>query len=125
MKREQPVRVTYRNGNVENYTTDTYNLYSVLSKLDMSLVAGIEYGEAIINSGPAEFKPSGIQTIYRPSEGMYYMDIYDKNDKRVAYGKFTPQRLQQFAVDTLQQTTYRFTDLQLDHDGLKRQSADN
>lgn len=114
MKTFQPIRVTFTNGEQIRETVDMYNVPSFLAGFDMDTVAGIEYGEAIVNSGPAEFKPSGIQCVYRKTEGVYYMDIYDKNDKRVAYGEFAPVRLQQFGVDLLQQTTYRFTDTQSD-----------
>lgn len=119
MKRIQPVKVTYNNGSQTFHEVDMYNLPSLLSTLDMGTVTGIEYGEAIVNKGPAEFLPSGIQYSYSRSEGVYHMSVYNKDDMRVATGKFTPVRLQQFAVDMLQQTTYRFTDVQADHDHME------
>lgn len=119
MKRNQPVRITYRNGNIEHNEVDMHNLYSLLSKLDMDKVAGIEYGEAIVNAGPVEIRPSGIDYNYSKSEGVYHLSVYDKNDRRVAAGKFEPVKLQQLAVNMLQQTTYRFVDVQDDHDHLK------
>lgn len=121
MNTMQPVKVTFLDGRVERTEINRFNLiHNYLSKLDMRDVASIEFGESIVDSGPAEFRPSGIQCIYRKSENLYYMDIYDKNDKRVASGQFAPVRLQQFGVDLLQQTTYRFTDVQADHDHMKQ-----
>lgn len=111
MKTMQPVRVTFLDGRVEQIEINRFNLiHNYLAQLDMRDVASIEFGESVVNKGPAEFKPSGVQCTYFKTEGVYYMNIYDKNDKRVAYGEFAPDRLQQFAVDTLQQTTYRLTD---------------
>lgn len=119
MKSIQPVRVTLIDGTVSMHEVDMYNLPSLLAKLDMSRVAGIEYGEAIINAGPVEVRPSGIDFSYTKSEGTYHLSVYDKNDRRIAAGKFAPTVLQQFAVNLLQQTTYRFVDVQGDHDHLK------
>jgi hypothetical protein len=111
MKRIQPVRVTYRNGTRTEHAVDMHNLYGeLLSKLDMDKVAGIEYGEAILKTGFAtEIKPSDIDLNYRGSEQTFYLDLHH-NDKRLAFVKFSPVKLQQHAVHLLQQTTYRFSD---------------
>jgi hypothetical protein len=118
MKSFQPIKVTFTNGEQIRDTVDMFNLTTYLSGIDMSRVAGIEYGEAV-DRGPAEFRPSGIQYTYSKSEGVYHMNIYDKDDRRVATCQYAPTKLQQAAVDLLQQTTYRFIDVQDDHDHLK------
>jgi hypothetical protein len=106
-----------RNGELKYFETDMHNLYSVLSKLDMDKVAGIEYGETILNDNPdaVPFMPSGIMYSYSRSEDLYHVNVYDKNDRRVATSQWEPDRLQQFAVDILQQTTYRYTDLRAEN----------
>lgn len=119
MKTFQPIKVTFTNGEQIREQVDMFNLPSFLSGIDMSRVAGIEYGESIVDRGPVEVRPSGIDFSYTKSEGVYHLNVYDKDDRRVAVGKFEPVKLQQFAVDLLQQTTYRFTDVQSDHDHLK------
>lgn len=119
MKRNQPVRITYRNGNIEHNEVDMHNLYSLLSKLDMDKVAGIEYGEAILNAGPVEIRPSGFDYSYDKAEGVYNLNVFDTDDRKVAVAKFEPVKLQQFALNMLQQTTYRFTDTQAEKDELQ------
>ncbi len=110
MKSIQPVRVTLRNGTVTEHQVDMYSLPTLLGTLDMSTVAGIEYGEALIKSGFAtEIKPVDVDFTYRGSEQMFYLDLHHK-DKRFAFVKYSPVKLQQLAVHILQQTTYRFTD---------------
>lgn len=112
MKTVQPVRVTFINGDVKTFNVSMFNLYpEVIAKIDMSRVAGIEYGEAIVDKGPVEIKLSDVTTVYRHSEDSYYIDLYDRNDNRVAFVKAVPHKLQQFAVNILQQTTYRLEDL--------------
>lgn len=110
MKRHQPVRVTYRNGAVSDHEVDMFNVWGLLRTLDFDKVAGIEYGEAIVNKGPVEIKLSGIDTGYSESAATIRMNLYDKNDKRVAFVDAEPVKFQQFAVNLLQQTTYRFED---------------
>lgn len=119
MKNIQPVRITLLNGTVSNHEVDLYSLPTLLGTLDMSRVASIEYGEAIINKGPAEVRLSGLEFSYDKTSGKYWFSAYDRNDQRVAQGGFEPVKLQQFAVNLLQQTTYRFVDVQDDYGNLK------
>lgn len=113
MNTMQPVRITYIDGRVEQFEINRFNLiHNSLGQLDMREVAAIEFGESVVNKGPAEVRLSDITAVYRPTEGVQYVDIYDKQDKRVAFAKTDPIKLQQFAVNILQQTTYRFTDVQ-------------
>lgn len=119
MKRTQPVRVTYRNGAVTTHEVDMFNLYSLLSTLDMDKVSGIEYGEAILHKTPVVVRPSGFDYSYDKGEGVYNLNVFDTDDRKVAVAKFEPVKLQQFALNMLQQTTYRFTDTQAEKDELQ------
>lgn len=121
MKATQPVRITFTDGRIARHTVGIHALPSLLATLDMDKVAGIEYGEAIINDTrePVEIRPSGFDFTYVKAEGLYHMNVFDTNDNKVAVAKFEPPRLQQFALNMLQQTTYRFTDTQSEKDELQ------
>lgn len=120
MNTMQPVVVTFTDGRTEKVTVNRHNLiHNYLSHLDMRDVASIEFGESVVNKGPAEVRLVDITTTFRTSEEVQYVDIYDKQDKRVAFAKTDPIKLQQFAVNILQQTTYRFADVQREHEEMK------
>lgn len=106
------IQVTFRNGNTVTTTVDQDRLTTYLGNLNMDDVTAIKYGaavDAVVNA--VEVKPADVDTTYRPSEDMFYMDLHTPDNKRLAFVKFDPVKWQQFAVDILQQTTYHLRDV--------------
>lgn len=112
MNTMKSIEVTFRNGSTVRTVVDQFNLSTYLGNLDMDQVTAIKYGaaaDAVVNA--VEVKPADVDTTYRASEDMFYMDLHTTDNKRLAFVKFDPVKWQQFAVDILQQTTYHLRDV--------------
>lgn len=105
-----PIAVTFRSGNTVRTMVDADRLTKYLDNLNMDDVTAIEYGDTTKSSqGLAqEIKPADVDLNFHG--GSFYIDMMTPDNKRIAFVKMDPVKMQEFALRILQQTTYRFED---------------
>lgn len=113
------VQVRWTSGAVTTVNCTAKELPAYLANLPMEQVAHVEFGEYITGVGFAtEVKRSDVDISF--SADSFYLDMHKPDGKRITTVKYSPVQFQKLALDMLQQTYYRFEDLQHRMDGLDK-----
>jgi hypothetical protein len=113
------IQIRWTGGRVSATRISAEDIPAYLAKLPLDEIDHLEFGEYIKGPGFAtEIKRSDVDVSYQAEN--FYLDMHTPDGKRVTTAKYSPVQMQQFALHVLQQTYYRFEDLQHRMDGLDK-----
>lgn len=112
MPKRMTVTTRWTSGAVVESIMDDHMVAGYLADLPTDQLSGYTVQVGSMAVVPAkEVRLSNVDIRQSRDRSIMDLTFFDKNDKQAAFIKSTPDQIQKFALQLLQQTTYAFQDL--------------
>lgn len=112
MPKRMTVTTHWTNGNIIRSMMDDHMVANYIANLPAEKLTSYTVTVGSMAAVPAtEVRLSNVDIHQSRDRSIMDLTFFDKDDKKLVFIKSTPAKVQEFALQLLQQTTYAFQDL--------------